>query len=442
MARLLIVEDEPRMATGLRDNFWYEGYEVIAAQNVAEGIQALDVSPDIVLLDVLSKTGALDFCIRIRAKWPSIPLIMLTVLDEEAGAVLGVDLVTKPFSMRELSARVRKLLSANCAQNLCTLSPDHVTKHARFLQQCRTIRSTDVACRSQQSELCPTVGGMLGHYRILSRIGSGGMGVVYMAYDELLGRKVAVKVLAMETLAGKSARAQLLEEARNAASLNHPNVCAIYDLEEAEGGVYMIMELVAGQTLKRLISQKGLPSEELVRYGIQIAEALAHAHAHGVIHRDLKSSNVVVNSYGCAKVLDFGLSTRLRPRLVYATTRSLGILQDAAALVGTIHYLAPEILRGETASCLSDLWSFGVLLYESAVGELPFQGETAFAVSAAILHQVPAPLPCRVPTGLRAVIERCLSKSASQRYQQFSEVSTALQAVRISNREAQAEGDC
>lgn len=280
-----------------------------------------------------------------------------------------------------------------------------------------------------EEHVCAMIGREVGHYRILSRIGRGGMGEVYMALDERLHRRVALKRLNAQGLAEKRARIRLFEEAQNASFLNHPNICTIYDMAEVNDEIYMVMELVDGQPLSSLIGESGLPIGCVIDYGTQIADALAHAHAHGIIHGDLKSLNVVIRQDGLAKVLDFGLSTRIEDHAIDAITRSLGLQNSLFVVVGTIQYMAPEVLSGKTRDACSDIWSFGVLLYESVSGELPFRGETASSVSAAILQQAPAPLPEQTPPKLRAVIERCLSKNVNQRYERFDEITQQLRAI-------------
>jgi TolB-like protein/tRNA A-37 threonylcarbamoyl transferase component Bud32 len=274
------------------------------------------------------------------------------------------------------------------------------------------------------------LGQQLGHYRILEKIGAGGMGEVYRAHDEQLDRDVALKVLPAHTLTDEIARARLLREARAAAALNHPHICTIHEVGEAGGQAYIAMELVEGKPLSALVPGQGLPVETVLRFGSQIADALAHAHERRIVHRDLKSANVVITPEGRAKVLDFGLAKRLSgEELTEATTKSLASLTQAGALVGTVPYMAPEQLRGQPADARSDVWALGVMLYEMVAGARPFQGQTSFELSSAILNQVPPPLPPAVPTELGAVIERCLAKEPGQRYQQGSEVRAALEAV-------------
>jgi DNA-binding response OmpR family regulator/tRNA A-37 threonylcarbamoyl transferase component Bud32 len=480
MAKLLIIEDEPLMVTGLRDNFEYEGYEVIAAEDGSEGLKrAVDDAPDLVLLDVmLPKISGLDVCLKLKAKRPSIPIIMLTarcqVLDRVIGLELGADdYVTKPFSIRELSARVKALLrrvqstpknryshGSVCQSESHSHSRNSGANGKALIDRLRSIENflwhrgdrvvDPTFCENKppsalefkkpacpiaemspvvEEDVCAMIGREVGHYRILSGIGRGGMGVVYMALDERLHRRVALKKLNAQNLADKRARIQPFEEAQNASFLNHPNICTIYDVVEVNDEIYMVMELVDGQPLSGLIGESGLPIGRVIHYATQIADALAHAHARGIIHGDLKSMNVVIRRDGLAKVLDFGLSTRIKDQAIDSITRSLGLQNSLFVAMGTIPYMAPEVLRGKRADACSDIWSFGVLLYESVSGALPFRGETAFSVSAAILQQAPAPLLERTPPKLRAVIERCLSKNVNQRYDRFDEITQQLRAI-------------
>jgi len=270
-------------------------------------------------------------------------------------------------------------------------------------------------------------GRTLGHYEILDKLGEGGMGAVYRARDTMLERTVAVKVLGERWQSDATARARLLREARTASALNHPNICTIYEVGEAEGQTFIAMELVEGRPLSQLIPVEGLPLETVFRYGSQMADALAHAHERSVVHRDLKSSNVMVTPQGRAKVLDFGLAKRV-VEAEGGATRSQGSLTDAGSVVGTLAYMAPEVLQGEPADARSDLWALGVMLYEMTAGRLPFQGTTSFAVSSAILRESPPPLST-APPGLRSVVERCLAKEPGQRYQRAGEALAALEAI-------------
>ncbi len=273
------------------------------------------------------------------------------------------------------------------------------------------------------------IGQKLAHYDIREKIGAGGMGVVYRARDERLERDVALKVLPAGALADQTARARLLREARSASALNDARICTIYEVGEADGQTYIAMEYVEGQPLSALIPSGGLPTETALDYGVQLADALAHAHDRGILHRDLKSANVKITPAGDVKVLDFGLAHRLEDKTLTGITRTTDALSQEGSLAGTLTYMAPELLRGEPADARSDIWALGILLYEMATGDLPFHGRTAFELSTAILREPPAPLPPHVLAGLRAIIVRCLAKQPGQRYQRASEVLAALEAL-------------
>lgn len=282
------------------------------------------------------------------------------------------------------------------------------------------------------AEHSPPEGKAFGHYRIQGQIGAGGMGVVYSAYDTLLERKVAIKVVGDRLLADQSARDLLLHEARAACALNHPNICTIHQVGDSDGEAYIVMEHVEGQLLSSIVGNAGLSPDLVVRYGVQIADALAHAHKHGVIHRDLKSTNVLVTPEGRVKVLDFGLATRVPPAELQEAVSAKVPLTESGMIVGTLPYLAPELLRTQPADARTDIWAFGVLLYEMASGKHPFPGRTAFELSSAILRDPPTPLPASFPPSLVTIILQCLAKSPGERYQQAAEVHRALEALRDS----------
>lgn len=271
------------------------------------------------------------------------------------------------------------------------------------------------------------IGQMLAHYRVIEKLGAGAMGEVYRAHDEQLDRDVAIKVLPTGTFSDPTSRARLLREARAAAALNHPHVCTVYEVGDACGQIYIAMELIPGQRLDRMIPRDGMPIDQVRRYGLQIAEAVAHAHDRGIVHRDLKTANTLVTPQGRVKVLDFGLAKRVGEGLSDATTTS-GSLTQVGVVAGTLPYMAPEQLSGEAADTRSDVWALGVILHEMAAGARPFQGRTTLELSSAILHEPPAPLPPTVPAGLRLVFQRCLEKAPERRYQRASEVHSALEA--------------
>jgi TolB-like protein/Flp pilus assembly protein TadD/tRNA A-37 threonylcarbamoyl transferase component Bud32 len=269
---------------------------------------------------------------------------------------------------------------------------------------------------------------IVAHYRIIEKIGEGGMGVVYRARDERLNRDVALKFLPSELDKDAAARSLLVREARTASALNHPNICTIHDVGEEDGRTYIVMEFVGGRPLEEIAREGPMPTEAIVRYGEQIADALAHAHQHGVVHRDLKSANILVSPEGRIKILDFGLARHLEADEVGGKTLSL-IPSNQRGVVGTLHYIAPEVFRGELADARSDIWALGVILYEMAAGRRPFRGKTAYELSALILNESPPPLPANVAPALTAVINRCLIKDPGRRYPNAGEVRAALEAV-------------
>jgi len=273
------------------------------------------------------------------------------------------------------------------------------------------------------------IGQVLGHCRVTAKIGEGGMGVVYRAYDEVLHRDVALKVVKKDARLDTSSSQRLLHEARASSSLSHPNICTIHDVGENEGELYIVMELVEGKSLASMSASGGLAPESVLRYGVQIASALARAHDRGIVHRDLKTANIVITSDGLVKVLDFGLAKQVGSSVFEGPTRSLASIENASSVSGTLPYMAPEILRGEAADHRGDLWALGVVLYEAASGRLPFEGRTGFEISSAILREIPNPLGPPVPPGLWGIIQRCLTKEPIQRYQRASEVQAALEAV-------------
>jgi eukaryotic-like serine/threonine-protein kinase len=278
------------------------------------------------------------------------------------------------------------------------------------------------------------------HYRIIEKVGEGGMGVVYRAHDDRLNRDVALKFLPAELNNDENARARLISEARTASALNHPNICTIHDVGEADGKRYIVMEFVNGRSLAEQIPEDGLPTESVIRYGEQIADAMAHAHEHGIIHRDLKTSNIMVIAGGRVKVLDFGLAKHMTPDEITLKTQSISTLTSEGAMEGTLHYMAPELFRADPADARSDIWALGVVLYEMANGGRPFRGRTSYELSSAILHNLPPALGEKVPLGLRSVIEHCLAKDPAQRYQRASEVRAVLDALRTNSSVIPASG--
>ena len=250
------------------------------------------------------------------------------------------------------------------------------------------------------------------------------MSQVYRTRDVRLGRTVAIKIL-HGGAGDAAAQAWLVREARHASTLSHPNVCTVHDVHDAGGVPFIVMEYVEGPTLGDPTPPAGLPIAELLGYGLQVVQALEHAHSRGIVHRDLKAANVVVDADGRAKLLDFGLARRLPGALAIASGSTI----DHGALAGTLSHMAPEVLLGRDADARADIWALGVLLYQMAAGRLPFKGETPFATSQAILLD-PAPrLTGHVPLALRMIIDGCLAKDPAERYQSAADVRGALETI-------------
>ena len=288
-------------------------------------------------------------------------------------------------------------------------------------------------------------GTRLGPYEILSLLGSGGMGEVYRALDPRLGREVAIKVLPSERM-DEERRRRFAQEARAASALNHPNIVTIHEIESADERDFIVMEYVAGKSLDRLISRQGMPLGEVLRIAIPIADALARAHGRGIVHRDVKPSNVVVGSEGAVKLLDFGLaklvaSAAASPEAETETAERR--LTRAGAISGTTGYMSPEQASGRDVDARTDIFSFGALLYEMATGQRAFAGDSAAATLAAVMREqpkAPSEVAPDVPRDLERVILRCLRKEADRRYQSMADVRLELEQIKEDSDSQQQAG--
>jgi serine/threonine-protein kinase len=274
----------------------------------------------------------------------------------------------------------------------------------------------------------------LSHYRLEQELGRGGMGRVYKALDLTLDRAVVLKLLGPDLVSDAGSRNRFLREARLASALDHPSICTIYEIAEWEDQYFIAMQYIPGKTLKRAVAGRALAVNALLPLAIQIADAIATAHSRGIVHRDIKSSNIIVTPRGQAIVLDFGLAKLLRDK---EPPRLQSELTQVGSPLGTPAYMSPEQARIERVDHRSDIFSFGVVVYEMATGRLPFKGKSNVEMMHSVINDTPAPvtaLNSRIPLRLAAVIERALAKRSSDRYQSMKEVADELREVLVSLR--------
>jgi len=339
-------------------------------------------------------------------RWKEVKDLFAAAIELPADA-RGAFLSAKCMHDEELRTSVERLLAS------------HVTA-SDFIEG-SPVRGLSAAVASQGRLTGATRGG----YRLGARVGAGGTGEVYEGWDIRTGRRVAIKVLHED---GADSARRLTREARHALELAHPNICEVYEVISDDASAFIAMEFLEGRVLSDAVPDGGFSASETTDLAVQLAEAIAHAHAHSMVHRDLKCANLMLQPDGHLKVLDFGLSRRL-PAAVESAV-SAASMTDTGVIAGTISYLAPEVLKGDRADARSDIWACGIILHELLTGQQPFDGRTPFALTSAVLREPPHPLPSSVPSGLRAIRDNCLAKDPADRYQHGGEFLAAIQAYR------------
>jgi CheY-like chemotaxis protein/predicted Ser/Thr protein kinase len=417
MKRIFIIEDDPALLQTLVSYLEAEDFEVESAQDGGLGCRmALGEKFDLIVLDHgLPTMNGLEICRCLRDNGISTPIIMLTGkkkedIDKIIGLELGADdYLIKPASPRELLARIHAVLRRTGASAF----------PARGLSS--SVTRTYVMPSQPQIMARGTV--YAGRYEIIEELGKGGMGRVYRALDTKVDEEVALKILNPEVAAEASLIERFSNELRLARKITHKNVCRMHDIHEDQGAQFITMEYVPGEDLKSFIRRsKQLAAKTAISIAKQVCQGLAEAHRLGVVHRDLKPQNIMIDREGNARIMDFGIARSVKAK---------GIT-DEGTVIGTPEYMSPEQVEGKDVDGRSDIYSLGAVLFEMVTGRVPFEGKTALEI--ALKHKTEPPPDTRVlspqiPESLNQIILRCLAKDRAARYQTVEEILTALLKV-------------
>jgi len=414
MKKILIVEDDLALLETLKTFLEIENFEVITADDGDKGFQlALQEKPDLIVLDInLPTINGYEVCRKIRAKGIMTPIIMLSgEKREEVDKALGLDIgaddfLLKPFGTKEFLARINALLRR---------SGHKVEETGEYYTRTETLEIPFKAL--------PRGSTFAGRYEVVEELGRGGMGKVYRVTDKKIGEEVALKLLSPSIAADKKTIERFRNELKFARKISQRNVCRMFDLSEEDGTPYITMEYVSGEDLKSLLKKTGqLTIKKAIAIAKQVCEGLAEAHRLGVVHRDLKPHNIMIDKEGNARIMDFGIARSLKMK---------GIT-EAGTVFGTPEYMSPEQVEGKEVDPRSDIYSLGVILFEMVTGEVPFKGESALSV--ALKHKTDAPpvprkLNPQIPESLNRVILICMEKDREERYQDVGEFIADLEKL-------------